>query len=451
MLIKNSTYEMMIDALGQEGEGIGRIDGFTIFVEGALPGDTIEVLIMKLKKSYGYGKLVNIIQPSEHRMAPACDAFTKCGGCSLQHLSYQKQLEYKTDKVANCIKRIAGINFDIQPTIGMDNPFRYRNKAQFPVGNSNNKPAIGFFAKHSHRIVQISDCKLQLAITSQITRIIENFILQFNLKPYDEENHTGLIRHVLIRSGFATNEIMVCIIINGKNLPHAAELIKDLQAVTGLTSIMLNFNRERTNVIMGSSTQCIYGKDVITDYIGDLRFEISALSFFQVNPVQTKILYDLVTEFAEFSKTDIVIDAYCGIGTISLFIANHVKKVYGIEIINAAIADANRNAALNNITNAEFICGESEKVIPNLLAEHISPDVIIVDPPRKGCDEKVLKSIIDCGVKKLVYVSCDAATLARDIAILKGGGFELGKVQPVDCFPMTWHVETIVLLQRQTI
>ncbi len=451
-IIKNNHYIMKITDIGNQGEGIGKINNFTVFVENALPNDEIEVRIVKLKKTYGYGKLMKIITPSPFRTEPKCGVFSKCGGCSLMHLNYAVQLKYKTKKVKDSLERIGGFSdITVFDTIGMDMPYNYRNKAQYPFGISDGEIAAGFYSKRSHKIINTDDCLIQHPVNAQIIKIMKSFMLKYNISTYDETIHKGLIRHLMTRTGYKTGEIMVCVIINGHSLPHKNELIKELSAVEGMTSIVLNHNLDRTNVIMGSKTTFLWGKEYITDYIGDLKFEISPLSFFQVNPVQTNVLYGKAIEFADLNGTETVIDAYCGIGTISLFIAKKAKKVIGVEIIREAVKDAERNADINNITNAEFIDGSSEEIIPLLYNEKgVSADVIFLDPPRKGCDESLLEVILSMLPQKIVYVSCDPATLARDLKILCKKSYEIKKVQPVDLFCMTCHVETVVMLSKKT-
>ncbi len=450
MLEKNKNYQLKITDIGTDGEGIGKVDGFTLFVKDGVPEDFLEVKVIKLKKNYGYAKIVNLITPSENRVEPICNVFQRCGGCTLQHLGYKEQLKFKTKKISDNLKRIGGFsNFKLYDTIGMENPLFYRNKAQFPIGEADGKRVVGFYSQRSHNIVPVKKCFIQHPICENILEIVENFIINKNLKSYNENTHTGLLRHVLIKVGFTTNEIMVCIVINGHKLPHEKLLIEQLTQIENIKSICININTEKTNAILGKKTETIWGESFITDYIGELKFKISPLSFFQVNPVQTKILYEKVVEFANIQRDDIVIDAYCGIGTISLFLAKSAKKVFGIEVVPEAIEDAKINAEINSIKNVDFIVGKSEEIIPELFQkENIKADVIVVDPPRKGCDIKLLQTIIDMKPKKVVYVSCDSATLARDLCILcaEGTGYRLECVQGIDCFPMSTHVESVAML-----
>lgn len=447
---KNKTYEMRIDALGSNGEGIGRIDGYTMFVEGALPGERVRILAVKVRKNFGYGKLLEILEPSSARREPLCPVAKQCGGCQLQHLSYAAQLAYKTKEVQDDLERIGGIHgVAVQPTLGMEKPWRYRNKAQFPVGQGKNGCAIGFYAKRSHRIIDTEKCLLQHECNDAIIAVIRAFLDEFHIPPYDEETHSGLVRHILTRIGKQSGEIMVCIVINGKKLPHSDILTERLREIDGVVSIVLNCNREKTNVILGQKIIPLWGKDTITDAIDGITFEISPLSFYQVNPAQTEVLYRKALEAAELTGEETVLDLYCGIGTISLFFARKAKRVFGVEIVPEAIADARKNAERNGITNVEFAVGAAEDVIPKLYAEKgITADVVVVDPPRKGCDEKLLETILQMQPEKIVYVSCNPATLARDLKLLAEGGYRLRRAQPVDQFCHSTHVECVVLLSK---
>ena len=449
---KNQIYIVNIEGLNAEGHGIGSIDGFKMFIPGALPGETVRILTVKLKKTFGYGKLLEVIEPSDMRVEPLCEVFGKCGGCGLQHMSYAAQLEYKTKKVADALRKIGGADCAVLSTIGVKDPYRYRNKAQFPVRAAcDGGVDIGFFAARSHRIVPINDCALQSPVNKRILSTIKNFMLKNKIKPFiepfDQERHMGLIRHVITRVGYKTGEIMVCIVINGENLPHSAELVRELLQIKNMTSIVLNINMRRTNVIMGERVETLYGQGFITDNVGAVKLRISPKSFFQVNTPQTEVLYKTAAEFARLSLNDTVIDAYCGIGSISLFIADRVKKVWGIEITPEAIADARVNAELNGVENVEFLCGSTENELAGLAAR-VSPDVIFLDPPRKGCDRRVLSAAAQSGAERIIYISCDPATLARDVKIIAAMGYVAQKAQPVDMFAMTPHVETVVAMQR---
>ena len=447
---KNQTYTMSITDIGTNGEGIGRIDGYTVFVEGALPEEVIKVLIVKTKKHFGYGKLLEILEPSPHRVTPACPVAAKCGGCQLQHLSYEGQLAFKTKKVKDHLERIGGFSgISVGYAKGMEEPWRYRNKAQFPVGGKTVEPEIGFYAKRSHRIIDTPVCMLQNEVNDRIVKIIRAFLAEYEIPLYDETIHRGLVRHILTRMGRRTGEIMVCLVVNGRKLPHCDVLVERLREIEGMTSIVLNVNTDQTNVILGTEVHVLWGKETIRDYIGDVQFEISPLSFYQVNPLQTQVLYQTALDFAELEGNETVLDLYCGIGTISLFFAQKAKHVFGVEIVPEAIADAKRNAALNGMNNADFAVGAAEDVIPRLYEEKgITADVVVVDPPRKGCDSVLLDTIAAISPKKVVYVSCDSATLARDLAYLCPKGYTIEKVQVVDMFPHTVHVETVVLLSH---
>lgn len=452
-LKKNDECIITIEDIGSDGEGIGKLDGYTLFVKNALVGDKVRVRAMKLKKNYGYARLIEIIEPSADRVKPVCDIADKCGGCSLMHLNYDKQLEYKQNKVINCLNRIGGLKleYEIEPIMGMEDPYYYRNKAQYPVGcNREGNILMGFYAGGTHSIMNSDHCYIQARENDNILPVIKDFIKKNKISIYDEENHKGLIRHVLTRVGFKTNEIMVCVIINGKSLPQAEKLVEELVKIPGMTSISLNVNQEKTNVILGDKVLPLWGKPYITDYIGDIKYQISPLSFYQVNPRQTTKLYEKALEYAGLEGHETVWDLYCGIGTISLFLAGKAKQVYGVEIVPQAIEDAKENAKINHITNAEFLVGAAEEVLPSKYKKDgIYAEVIVVDPPRKGCAQSLLDTIVTMAPQKVVYVSCDPATLARDLRYLCDRGYELKKVQAVDQFAHTTHVETIILLQHR--
>ncbi len=453
MLEKNQKIELNITALGSEGEGIGKTkDGMTVFVTDALPGDRVLAHIVKVKKTYAYAFTAEILTPSSFRVESKCPVSKKCGGCTLQHLDYKEQLRFKQEKVYDCIKRIGGIdNPPMEEITGSDRPFYYRNKAQFPVGaDKNGNAVIGFYRKHSHDVVANTACCIQAPVNEKIMQAVEDFLNQKKISAYNEETKKGLVRHVFTRVGFTSKEVMVSLIINGDSFPHADELVDTLKETVNkegllLKSVSLNINKKDTNVIMGYECKALYGNLYIEDYIGNVKYRISPLSFYQVNPEQTKKLYDLAKDYAGLTGTEVLWDLYCGIGTISLYLADNAKKVYGVEIVPEAIEDAKINAAINNITNAEFYVGAAEDVAASLP----KPDVIVVDPPRKGCDETLLETIIKVLPKTLVYVSCDPATLARDLKFLCANGYELIKVHPVDQFAHTAHVETVVLLSQQ--
>ncbi len=455
-LKKNDTIELQISDLTSEGEGIGKIDGYVVFVKDALPGEVVKVILTKLKKNYGYGRLAEIIIPSPSRVVPKCQAAKQCGGCQLQHLSYEKQLEFKEDKIRGCLTKIGKLDMDtieMEPILSMENPFYYRNKAQYPVGKDRNGNIIaGFYAGRTHHIIDTPHCCIQTPVSSQVLEIVKNFMEQYNITVYDEETQTGLVRHILTRVGFVTEEVMVCLIINGTKLPYQDKLVEHLRTIQHMTSISLNFNREHTNVILGTEGKTIWGQDTITDYIGGVKYQISPFSFYQVNPVQTKKLYETALSYADLKGDEIVWDLYCGIGTISLFLAQKAKQVYGVEIVPQAIEDAKRNAELNGITNAEFFVGAAEQVLPEKYQESkekMAADVIVVDPPRKGCEQTLLDTIVQMAPKRVIYVSCDPATLARDLRYLAERGYEVKKVRGCDMFGESVHVETVVMLSHK--
>lgn len=456
---KNDMVTLDIVDCGTNGEGIGKADGFTVFVKDAVIGDRVTAKIMKAKKNYGYGRLMEILTPSPDRAEPVCPSARQCGGCQLQALSYEKQLEFKADKVRGHLERIGGFaNLPMEPIIGMKDPFHYRNKAQFPVGrNRDGKIVTGFYAGRTHSIIENRDCVLGVPQNREILDRVIDYMETYDISPYDEVTGKGLIRHIFTRYGYHTGEIMVCIVANGSRLPHQQELVKALREIPGMTSITLNINKNRNNVILGEKIQVLWGQEYITDKIGDISYQISPLSFYQVNPQQTWELYSKALEYADLHGEETVWDLYCGIGTISLFLAQKAKFVRGVEIVPAAIEDARRNARLNGIKNAEFYVGKAEEVLPDYYADYAArhpgenarADVIVVDPPRKGCDETLLNTIVEMQPEKVVYVSCDSATLARDLKYLCERGYQVKKVCPVDMFPMTVHVETVVLLSQQ--
>ncbi len=451
---KNQEVEVEVNALGNEGEGVGHTqDGYTVFVKDALPGDVIRAKLMKCKKQYAFGRLVEILTPSKDRVPAVCEKARVCGGCQIQEIAYEKQLEFKTDKVKSNLVRIGGVkNPPMEPIIGMDDPWRYRNKAQFPIGRAKDgKIVAGFYAGRTHAIVSVpdNDCMLGREVNAKILDKVIAHMETYDIEPYDEATGTGLVRHVLIRCGFATDEIMVCLVVNGTKIPEEDALADSLMEIPGMTSIMLNTNMDQTNVILGEQVRTIRGESYITDQIGDVKFCISPLSFYQVNPVQTEKLYRKALEYAGLTGKETVWDVYCGIGTISLFLAQEAKKVYGVEIVPDAIEDAKKNAALNDIHNVKFFVGKAEDVLPKQYEKHqIYADVIVVDPPRKGCEQAVLDTILKMRPKRVVYVSCDSATLARDIKTLAEDGYVLKAVTPVDQFCHTAHVETVCLLSR---
>ena len=460
---KNDIVTVEITDIGVSGEGIGHVDGYTLFIKDAVIGDVVEAKVMKAKKNYGYARLMKVITPSEYRVEPKCAFARRCGGCQIQEMSYDRQLVFKDQKIRGNLERIGGFTKDqidtvMQPVVGMEHPFGYRNKAQFPFGtDKEGNPITGFYAGRTHDIIANTDCALGVEQNKEILEIILQYMRENKIKSYDEKTGKGLIRHALIRYGFKTKEIMVCLVVNGKKLPKAERLIEKLIQIEGMTSITISSNTRRDNVIMGDSYEILWGQGYITDYIGNVKYQISPLSFYQVNPVQTEKLYGLALEYADLKGDETVWDLYCGIGTISLFLAQKAKQVYGVEIVPQAINDAKENAKINAIDNAEFFVGKAEEVLPEYYAEYerehngetAHADVIVVDPPRKGCDETLLETIVKMQPEKVVYVSCDSATLARDLKYLCANGYEIRMCRGVDQFPQSVHVETVVLLSQQ--
>jgi len=463
MLSKNERAVVEIIDMSVNGEGIGKVDGYTLFVKDAVIGDVAEVKVIKAKKNYGYARVMKLLKASPDRVDPVCQVARQCGGCQIQALSYEKQLEFKVKKVRGNLIRIGSFDAEMidrlmEPVSGMREPYHYRNKAQYPVGtDKDGNLTAGFYAGRTHQIISNLDCALGAEVNREILEIILEFMKKYGISAYDETSGTGLVRHVLIRVGFTTKEIMVCLVVNGRRLPHEKELAKALCTVSGITSITYSINQENTNVIMGKELKLIWGKEYITDYIGNVKYQISPLSFYQVNPVQTEVLYGKALEYSGLTGNETVWDVYCGIGTISLFLAQKAKQVYGVEIVPQAIEDAKRNAEINGIRNASFYVGKAEEVLPEYYeryakehpGETARADVIVVDPPRKGCEESVLETMVRMQPEKIVYVSCDSATLARDLRYLCGEGYEIRKWGAVDMFPMTVHVETVCLLSQK--
>ena len=474
---KNDTFILKIEDMGIGGEGIGKYEGMTFFVKDAVIGDEILAGVTKLKKGYGYARLVEIVKPSPKRVEAPCKIARQCGGCQIQNLCYEEQLVLKQKKVENNLRRIGSFSQEqvekvMEPVVGMEDPFRYRNKAQFPCGyDKDGNIVFGFYAARSHQVIPIDDCLLGVSENAKILAVIKEYMEACHIKPYDETTGQGLLRHVLIRKGFHSGQVMVCLIINGDKLPQADRLVESLSEVPGMHSISYNVNKEKTNRILGDKVQLLWGDLCIRDTIHRVReeesggftrtdesvtFAISPKSFYQVNPVQTEKLYSLALEYAGLTGKEIVWDLYCGIGTISLFLAQAAKHVYGVEIVPEAIADARENAKNNQIENATFYVGKAEEVLPAWVEEHaddgdagLHPDVIVVDPPRKGCDEKCLETMVAMAPERIVYVSCDSATLARDLKYLQGKGYEVLRVRPVDQFCHSMHVETVVLLSHK--
>lgn len=448
---KNDLVTLEIEDCGIDGEGIGKADGFTVFVKDAVIGDTVTAKIIKAKKNYGYGRLMEVLKPSPYRVEPKCEFARQCGGCQLQALSYDQQLVFKTNKVKGHLERIGGFtDIPMEPIIGMDELFHYRNKAQFPVGrNKEGKIVTGFYAGRTHNIIENRDCALGVAENKEVLDRVIAHMEKYGIEPYNEATGKGLVRHVLIRYGYLTKEVMVCLILNGNKIPKEEQLVKSLCEIPGMTSITINVNKKHSNVILGEEIRLLWGQEYITDRIGDISYQISPLSFYQVNPMQTQKLYAKALEYADLHGQETVWDLYCGIGTISLFLAQKAKFVRGVEIVPAAIENAKENAKLNGLENTEFFVGKAEEVLPREYKKNgVYADVIVVDPPRKGCDETLLETMIEMNPERIVYVSCDSATLARDLKYLCERGYELRKVCPVDQFGMTVHVESIVLLSK---
>ncbi|EJW19401.1 23S rRNA (uracil(1939)-C(5))-methyltransferase RlmD [Paenibacillus alvei] len=502
--------EVILDIIGltHDGDGVGRADGFTLFVQGALPGEQVRALVLKVKKQYGYAKVLERLVDSPHRVELEHPA-NVYGGCQLQHMAYSEQLVWKRQHVVDVLERIGKFQVEqigtgetgdeigvasgdashasepdieqgnavaadkaseeqslsglsvtavvqeqpikVWPTIGMEQPWRYRNKSQMPIGKNERTGELigGYFAKASHRIIDTDTSLIQHEMNDDAMRAVKQVVRKYGIEPYNEEQHTGLLRHVMMRVGFRTNELMITFVTNGDKLPHQEKIVAELaEALPQLKSVCQSINTKRTNVIMGDKTRVLWGSEYITDYIGDIAFKISARSFYQVNPVQTEVLYEKAVEYAGLTGNETVIDAYCGIGTISLFLAQRAKRVLGVEIVEEAIADARRNAELNGVTNAEFAVGAAEDVIPRWKEQGVTPDVIVVDPPRKGCDPALLETMLAMCPERIVYVSCNPSTLARDLQVLAGGGYRIVEVQPVDMFPQTTHVESVALLVR---
>ena len=473
---KNDTFILKIEDMGIGGEGIGKYDGMTFFVKDAIIGDEIVAGVTKLKKGYGYARLVEIIKPSPKRVEAPCKIARQCGGCQIQNLCYEEQLSLKQKKVENNLKHIGGFSEEqldniMEPIVGMEEPFRYRNKAQFPCGyDKDGNIVFGFYAARSHQVIPIEDCLLGVEDNARVLSVIKAYMVEHRVKPYDEVTGKGLLRHVLIRKGFASEQLMVCLIINGEQLPHEERLVEKLREIPGMHSISVNVNKEKTNRILGDQVRLLWGQMCISDTIFRVKetacgvfektdqsvtFAISPKSFYQVNPLQTEKLYSLALEYAGLTGQEVVWDLYCGIGTISLFLAQAAKHVYGVEIVPEAIADARENAKNNQIDHATFYVGKAEEVLPQWVDEHkkdgdegLHPDVIVVDPPRKGCDEKCLETMVTMAPERIVYVSCDSATLARDLKYLQANGYEVTRVRPVDQFCHSMHVETVCLLSQ---
>ncbi len=445
MIKKNDDLEVNISDIGYEGEGIAKIDGYTTFVKGGLKGEKVKIKMLKVNKDYGFAKLVEVLEKSEERDEPICSVFGKCGGCSLQHINYEAQLDYKTNTVRNTLRKALGYDVDVEQTIGMGIPYNYRNKAQYPVVDDK----IGFFAGRTHALIENEKCYIQNETSDKLAKDAFKILRKYNISSYNEKSGKGCLRHIITRIGIHTGELMLVLVTNEKNIRHKDEIVSELtKEYPTLKSIIQNVNMQNTNVILGNECVTLYGQEYITDILGEYKFKISPLSFYQVNPVQTEVLYNIAKEYANLQGTETVFDLYSGIGTISIFIADNAKKVYGVEVVEQAVFDAKENAEINEIRNVEFIQGEAEVIVPEMYKEGKKADVVFVDPPRKGCDEKLLETIKAMKAQKVVYISCNPATLARDLKYLTDNGYEIKKVQPVDMFPQTSHVENVVLLEK---
>lgn len=444
---KNEIYTLTFEDLTHEGNGVAKIEGYPLFVPDVLPDEEAKVKVVKVNKNFGFGKLLELTKTSPHRVEPTCHVH--CGGCQLQHMSYDLQLQMKQDQVHNVMKKVAHLDHvPVHPILGMEEPSHYRNKVQIPVGEKNGEVIVGFYQKRSHRILQNQDtCHIQDEAINEVLPFTRQLMNKYGIQAYDEKSHRGQLRHIMVRVGHHTKDIMIVFVTKTSKFPEKDRIIKELtEQFPQVKSIVQNVNDQRTNVVLGKKTKVLWGENYIYDKIGDLTFAISPKSFFQVNPVQTKVLYDKALEYADIDKDDVVIDAYCGIGSISLFLAQKAKKVYGIEVVPEAIEDAKMNAEINGMNNVEFSVGQAEKVMPKWKEQGLDPDVIVVDPPRKGCDVDFLEAMIAMKPKRIVYVSCNPSTLARDLRILEDGGFETKQVQPVDMFPSTNHVECVAEL-----
>lgn len=445
MIKKNDDLEVNISDIGYEGEGIAKIDGYTTFVKGGLKGEKVKIKMLKVNKDYGFAKLVEVLEKSEERDEPICSVFGKCGGCSLQHINYEAQLDYKTNTVRNTLRKALGYDVDVEQTIGMGIPYNYRNKAQYPVVDDK----IGFFAGRTHALIENEKCYIQNETSDKLAKDAFKILRKYNISSYNEKSGKGCLRHIITRIGIHTGELMLVLVTNEKNIKHKDEIVSELtKEYPTIKSIIQNVNMQNTNVILGNECVILYGQEYITDILGEYKFKISPLSFYQVNPVQTEVLYNIAKEYANLQGTETVFDLYSGIGTISIFIADNAKKVYGVEVVEQAVFDAKENTEINEIRNVEFIQGEAEVIVPEMYKEGKKADVVFVDPPRKGCDEKLLETIKEMKAQKVVYISCNPATLARDLKYLTDNGYEIKKVQPVDMFPQTSHVENVVLLEK---
>ena len=446
---KNKEYIVDIIDNGFDGEGIAKIDNFTIFIPNSIKGEKVKILIVKVLSSHAFGKIIDVIQKSKNRTESDCSTYKRCGGCSLRHIKYSETLNMKRNSVQSLANKMLNTKIKVENTVGMENPYHYRNKAQYPVGiDKSGNPVIGVFANRTHEIIPIEKCLIQDERTEEIAKYIVNYITRNNISIYNEKTRKGLVRHIVTKIGKRTNEIMVILVINGNEIPDENKLVKELTSkFTNIKTIIKNINKKNTNVILGEKNVTIYGNGYIKDKLGNLTFKISPASFYQVNPSQAEKLYKIGVDAADITKEDVVFDLYCGIGTISLFMAQYAKKVYGIEIVEQAVKDAVENAKMNGINNAEFIAGDVENVLDDLInVQKIMPDIVMVDPPRRGLDKTSIKNMLEIKPKKIVYISCNPATLMRDLKELEGA-YEIKSIKPVDMFPFTGHVECCALLE----
>lgn len=446
---KNKEYLVEIIDQGFEGEGIAKIEGFTIFIEGAIKGEKCRILIVKVTSSHAFGKLVEILEKSKYRVEPDCATYKRCGGCNLRHIDYEETLNIKQNTVQNLVNKTLNNKIKVEMTVGMGNPYNYRNKAQYPVGfDKSGEPVMGVYAKRTHEIISMRNCMIQNPVSEKIANVVLGFFIKNNIPIYNEKNGEGLLRHIVIKVGIKTHEIMCILVLNKKELKKEKELIKVLiREFPEIKTIVKNYNMKNTNVILGNENEVIYGDGYIYDELGDYTFKISPLSFYQINPIQTEALYNIAIEMADLKKTDTLFDLYCGIGTIGIFASPYVNRVYGIEIVKQAIEDAKENSNINNIRNIEFFAGDVEKVFENVLKEHnVKPDVIFVDPPRKGLDKHTIENILNIKPEKIVYISCNPASLVRDLKLLEES-YEIKKIQPVDMFPFTSNVECCAVMK----
>jgi len=446
---KNKEYIVDIIDNGFEGEGIAKIDNFTIFIPNVIKGEKIKILIVKVLSSHAFGKVVEILEASEYRIKEDCTTYKRCGGCNLRHIDYEETLNIKQNAVQSLVNKTLNNKIEVKQTWGMGNPYHYRNKLQFPIGvDKDGNPTIGVFANRTHNIIPVEKCMIQNEKAEQVAKYVIDIIKKYNLSVYDEKTGKGLMRHIVVKIGFRTNQIMVILVINGDMLPFANDIATDLQsACHSIRTVVVNSNKKNTNFILGNKNTNILGEGYIEDFLGDFLFKISPLSFYQVNPVQAEALYNIAIEAANITKNDTVFDLYCGIGTISLFAAKYAKKVYGVEIVEQAIEDAKNNAKINNVDNVEFIAGDTEKILTDLIdVQNIIPDVVIVDPPRRGLDNTSISNILKISPKKMVYISCNPASMVRDLHLLEEK-YDISMIQPVDMFPFTSHVECVALLE----